>query len=67
MPLCMHTLITHSILWERTSIRFLQTPDTALSKAAYVPGTFLGTLDTVVGTEQRQVISSGDSKSGWGV
>lgn len=41
MPVCMHVFITNSILWERTSIKFLQTPDTALSKTAYVPGTFL--------------------------
>lgn len=67
MYACKYIFITNSILWEKTGIPFLETPDMALSRAAYVPGTFLGTLDMVVGTEQRNVMSSRDSKSGWGV
>lgn len=46
---------------------FLDTPGMALSRAAYVPETFLGTLVMVVGTEQRIVMCSLDYKSGWGI
>lgn len=53
-----YLFITNSIPWERTSIKFLQTPGMALSKASYVPGTVLGILDIVVEIEQRNFISS---------